>query len=257
MIPEETVTNLLNEPSKTCGDAIDGIFKFVFSPLLKYKIKKDNDLEAYKQQIHQNISNIPSENLVEPPLNIIGPALEASKFYIDSKELRNMFAKLISSSMNIETKDFAHPSFIEIIKQMSPLDAEILTKFVNSNAIPMVKIRFENDLGNGVDFKTHILNNDSEAIDTISLSITNLIRLGIIDVSYMYRFVDKSYYSDFYKHPLYLHYQSLLDDSDFKNHMNDLVLLGALPGHPPNKVKIKEGRADLTPLGHKFISICL
>ncbi len=119
MIPTKPIENILEKPSLTFGNALDGVFKFVFSPILKYQIKKEYELQNYKEQIHNNVSLIPQENLIDPPLNIVGPALEASKFYIDAKEIRSMFAKLISSSMDNRVNNFAHPSFIEIIKQLS------------------------------------------------------------------------------------------------------------------------------------------
>ncbi|WP_415843021.1 Abi-alpha family protein [Staphylococcus aureus] len=42
---------------------------------------------------------------------LLGPALEASKFYISEKTLSNMFAKLIASSMDAQKK-LINPPFI-------------------------------------------------------------------------------------------------------------------------------------------------
>lgn len=38
----------------------------------------------------------------------------------DSKSMSEMFYNLLKSSMDKETKDFVHPAFPQILKQMSP-----------------------------------------------------------------------------------------------------------------------------------------
>lgn len=257
MIPTKPIENVLEKSSLTFGNALDGVFKFVFSPVLKYQIKKEYELQNYKEQIHNNISLIPQENLTEPPLNIAGPALEASKFYIDSEEIRSMFAKLISSSMDNRINNFAHPSFIEIIKQLSILDAQIITKFQNANALPITKLRFEDKFGSGVDFKLHILDNDINKIDLISSSVSNLIRLGIVDVSYSYGFTDKTRYLSFENHPLFLKYKELLNSSEFEKSLINLKNTDNSFNNIPKYARMVNGIISLTPLGQNFIKVCL
>ncbi|WP_267814141.1 Abi-alpha family protein [Staphylococcus aureus] len=57
------------------------------------------------------MSSVPENNLQEPQFSLLGPALEASKFYISEKTLSNMFAKLIASSMD-DRKKLINPPFI-------------------------------------------------------------------------------------------------------------------------------------------------
>ena len=58
----------------------------------KQQIKQKIYLNEYKKQISQKISQIPKENLIEPPIRIVGPAIEASKFFIEETTYREMFA---------------------------------------------------------------------------------------------------------------------------------------------------------------------
>src|SRR5690606_5835122 len=81
---------------------------------------------------------IPEENLIEPPLSIVGPVLDASRYYIEEDDIRLMFSKLIASSMDNRNQTKPHHSFCEIIKQLSPLDAQILKSFGNVNNHPIV-----------------------------------------------------------------------------------------------------------------------
>ena len=47
------------------------------------RAKQHANIEAYKNQLLKEASSINPENLKEPELKILGPALEASKYYID------------------------------------------------------------------------------------------------------------------------------------------------------------------------------
>ena len=59
--------------------------------------------------------------------------MEASKYYFEEKELREMFSKLIVCSLNSSKSNMVHPSFIEIIKQLSSTDAILLKKISEYN----------------------------------------------------------------------------------------------------------------------------
>lgn len=143
------VDNALEEPAREIGDFLGNIFFSVFSPInfpmKKYRIKKEIELRQYEEDIKTELSRVEKQNLIEPKLNIVGPALEASKYYISSTEHRKMFAKLIASSMDKEKTNLVHPAFTEIIKQMSPLDAKLFqTLFKDSKIqIPKIKLRVE------------------------------------------------------------------------------------------------------------------
>ena len=47
------------------------------------------------------------------------PALENAKYCVEEPSLREMFANLISSSLDIEKQDIVHPSFSDILKTMT------------------------------------------------------------------------------------------------------------------------------------------
>ena len=49
----------------------------------------------------------------------------------DSKSMSEMFYNLLKSSMDKKTKDFVHPAFPQILKQMSPQEARFLLDIYN------------------------------------------------------------------------------------------------------------------------------
>ena len=90
------------------------------------RAKNEIDVENLRNSTLQQVATIPPENVQEPPLKILGPALEASKYYIEEEELRSMFAKILASSFDDRKNSIIHPSFVEIIKQLDVTDARIL-----------------------------------------------------------------------------------------------------------------------------------
>src|SRR5690625_2537989 len=92
------------------GQALDDIMTLVGFERLhevaeRKRAKREANIQMYKESIAQKVSAIPEENLQEPPLSIVGPALEASKYYIEEEALREMFSSIISASMNSEKND--------------------------------------------------------------------------------------------------------------------------------------------------------
>ena len=90
------------------------------------KGKQDAAVEQLKNDILKEAASIPPENVQQPNLKILGPSLEASRYYIEEEELRKMFAKIIASSLDNRKNNTIHTSFVEIIKQLDTLDSRIL-----------------------------------------------------------------------------------------------------------------------------------
>jgi len=128
-----------SEPIKTLND----IWYLAFGRLQLFsdqkRAKHEAFLESYKNELVQEISAIPEENLIEPPLSIVGPALEASQYYIEEDSLRSMFAKLVAASMDSSKSNYAHHSFVEIIKNLSSLDAQNMSLFKTEEFHPLAQ----------------------------------------------------------------------------------------------------------------------
>ena len=177
-----------------------------------------NSLNKTRTKLHQKLQNTPPENITQPPVHIAAPALQAACYSADCDELHDMFANLLASAMNIEKQRIVHPSFIEIIKQLSPLEAKILsvTPFINQGSFPMCTIRLQvrgalHPLGEdfrsastGVDlYKNIAIYNSDKSLPPldfmqISSISDNLTRLHIISVSDHW-LSDPNHYEDLLK----------------------------------------------------------
>jgi hypothetical protein len=243
----------LEKPAITFGTAINGLLLTVFAPLIKYNIKKETEIEAYKESILSQVSKIPKEKFIEPPLNIIGPAIEASKFYIDCANLKSMFSKLIASSMNIDTVELTHPSFIDVIKQLSPFDAIVLNELSNSLTHPIISYRLDETVSTSFGIIGFTIIKNLVKIDCINStnfsslpkSIDNLIRLGLIDVSYDSELSPFALYKSVTEH--FYNLVNPIVEKDFltKDEFKDRTL------------KVIHGALDFTNYGQDFINTCI
>lgn len=153
-----------------------------WDPLLE-KIVREN-VEKYAKDIDNELSKIPPENInPEPDISLIGPALEASKYYVAKEKARQMFAKLIAAEMDVTKSDQVHHAFVEIIKQMNPLDARVLSSFENPTTLLYCRFRDKEDPKADQIISDIYISDDFPAYDrNVSLAIGNLSRLGLIDI---------------------------------------------------------------------------
>lgn len=241
--------------AQSVGNTISSIWSIVFGGIDNYaaktNIKRAHHLNQFKSLLDEQVSAVPEEKLVEPPLHIIGPTLEASKYYFESAELRTMFAKLIAASINIDTISKAHPAFVEIIKQLSPLDAKNLLLFKEKSRHPIVEYFFIIKDGHGnTPYKTDVFleNEENQDIELNSTSLSNLSRLGLVFREYRIHLTNEDYYKKYYD---YLEYRALVTLFDTKQN-ESLPYYNQFQG-----IDLTKGVATLSPLGSSFIEICL
>ena len=182
----------LPETEKQTDGALSTVVGF-FNNVVLYPVKKANltfryKLEAFEDDLKEKIKSIPEENLQVPPTMIAGPALEALRYAYDEDELREMYENLLSSAMDSRVATYAHPSYVDTIKQMSPLDARVLRELSNFGQWPVAKIVFiAHEKPNQYIARAFpdlyvpgISTMDNPFL--ISQSIINLSRLGLIDI---------------------------------------------------------------------------
>lgn len=235
--------NLADKPTLNIGTTIADIWYVVFGGISfaaeKRKIKYAHHLQQYRKELEQSVSAIPEAKQIEPSFQITAQALENSKYCVEDKELRTMFTALISNSMNADFSEDVHPSFAEIIKQMSVLDAKIIQKFKASpgNIFPVCDFRREDSQeGYFVLFENVFLKLPDEPISACSQSLSSLSRLGLIQIPNGSYLVSPDEYVQFEQHSLF---ELLKKD------------------YPDSEIVIHKKVAFLTPLGRSFVKVCI
>ena len=221
-LAKDVAGDLIRPTSKSIGDNlglfVDGAMGWLGYWGEKQKIKRNAFLEDYKKKIQSKINAIPTVRLVEPKMRIIGPAIEASKYFIEEEDCREMFAKLIASSCDSETADMVHPSFPGIIQQLSPKDARFLQIFTYNATYPAVTINEKHSDGKItpyphvlIDFKNIPITYDETQELDITKSIESLRRFEIIKLNR--EIIELNYdYNQFERHWYYVIIQKGLEE---------------------------------------------
>ncbi|MCI8388951.1 MAG: DUF4393 domain-containing protein [Clostridiales bacterium] len=199
---DTAISNLSAPVTKSAGETLNDLFYLVFGGINhladKKRIKKRLRLEQYEKKLVDKAQAIPSECRVEPDLQIAGQALQKSIFCIEHEELQEMFANLIAASMDSRKNNSLHPSYSEIISQLSPLDARLILHIKKQKSIPIANISQQLDKGYLTYLQNVYYSNEFPDMYNQSISLTFLNSIGLIKISFLEKYVDDEAY-EFYK----------------------------------------------------------
>ena len=191
------------------------------------------------KRVSEKLSDIAEQDIKTPPTNIAGPAVEALKYTGHNENLRELYASLLAMSMNKNTSDKAHPSFVEVIKNLSTSEALILQQFIGKDIFPKVDIQETVEDGKGdinrfINFTLFHRVDTRINVNNIPTFIDNLQRLGVVEV------LRDEYLSDEKK------YEALKNDSSITSLVQSIESRG-------NIVNFRKGVIRLTSFGKDFV----
>ena len=150
----------------------------------------DNDFVA---DLASKIDNIPDDDLELPKRSVARRALEGLDDAADEPNLREMYLELLARAFDSKFSDLAHPSFVEIIKQLTAAEATYLRQYLTTDLddenLPIAQLNIVHRPGIAHDtYLTHLLPLTNEHGPTVDRSIAayvdNWTRLGLIEVTY-------------------------------------------------------------------------
>jgi hypothetical protein len=244
---DNALQNLTDAPTKNIGQTFSDIWYLALGGISqaaeKKRIQYAADLEKYRKELTESIDAIPPDKKLDPSIQITAQALENSKYCISSDALRKMFVNLISGTMNASREPLVHPSFPEMIKQMDDTDARILMELKQYGNSPIVNYqeRFRDNGNHNILFQNaYISKKFNLSMKKCSRSLSLLERMGLIKLSYMECFTDKSSYEQFKLCSLYHSLEVQIINRNRKSDLN-----------------IEKGVCYITPLGRDFIDLCV
>lgn len=146
-----------------------------FAGIDKWILNKEYSVEETKRLLAAKLDKIDPEKIVEPEPYVAVPAIQAISYTMNSNELRNLYANLLAKSMITDTKETVHPSFVEIIKQMSPIDARVFQLIMDTRLRPVINLTRKSSNGNTL-IQSHCSWITSFSIKQCATSIDNLLR---------------------------------------------------------------------------------
>lgn len=285
----KTTMQAIEPPAKELGTQLTSLINLIFTPIQVAQIYHDAWIEDFKRRINLKYQEIPSEHIQEPPLNIIGPAIEASKYHISTEEMREMFANLLAHACDKRMVSAMHPSFVTLLTQISPVEASILSDFRPKQEFKMgmsTTVKENNQIisdnktelsGTGIfsfperiqpvvnyylkngDHRflvlANVIQSDIATNEEVSSAITNLIRLGLIEVDFHAKMSDKTAYDYFSENDLY---QVLQKDVQPGNQVFWRTIRGNMVvGGEYKEIEIEKGIVRLTQFGYDFTKACI
>lgn len=182
------ITETFPEPTKEVNKALTTIGKVINAALVTIKPfiwSFEMIGEWLDKKLPEKLQSVPPENIITPPINIAGPTIEAMRFTGENDILREMYANLLAKSMDKRTVSEVHPRFVEVIKNLTPLESKILNYFSNIENPYINKYTFQEY---GVPSNWYYLSHKNVALTSIfdgvedsdlNISIDNLCHLGI------------------------------------------------------------------------------
>lgn len=160
--------------------------------------------------------NVPAHRVCSPSLEITIPAIEAMRY----SPLRREIAALIASTMDRENADQAHPSFLNILRQLTEDEIRILAAFPSGGRLlPLGNLWRNHADGSTESVHRNIvpasLANLCKSSKRIPQYIDNLCRLQLLHEPSGLKIKDARIYSNLMRQGFVL---ELLKDKDLRRH---------------------------------------
>jgi len=200
--------------------------------------------EFVHERVARKLENVPPDEIQPPKPHVGVPAIEALRYTGSEPQLADLYANLLATSMDQKTAYSAHPSFVDIIKNMSPDEARMM-KFLSSRwHYPIINIKLVSSADRSYQvIHRHLtllgIEAECEHPALCPNYMDNLERLGLVSILPGVRFKDPS------------HYKSIEEHEEIKKIMESL---GKIEGQ---RAEIEKLRLDVTDLGKQFIRVCV
>lgn len=188
--------------------------KLALSGWERWLINGEESLRLTAEAIKEKAKTIPEDKLVEPEPYVAIPAIQQITYCQNSEVLRDLYASLITASMNVDTKWKVHPSYVDIIKQLNPDEARYIKELgYDINQIhPLIDVHYyPNNSNSYIPLMTNFTItkiNILEYPQSICSYIDNLERLKIIEIPPTVHIADENKYKGTENHPIVTQFQN-------------------------------------------------
>lgn len=256
---DEPVKAVLNPGANQIGTLFGDLLAMATSKIHfsaeKMRLQQAHDLETFKKSLSDKLNAKPKECLVEPRMQVVGPAVENAKYCMDEPKIREMFQNLLANAADERYQSKVHPSFSAIIAQMSPLDAENLSLFRKKEVYPIARYKFNLSGGGEYVSFTHcfLVNSKMKTADELELqaaSLSSLERQGLIEIIYGQLLLDKTVYEPFENTEIMQRSRITLSIYQAMENVN------TPDDMRHTSVTQQNGIVKLTPFGKEFTQVC-
>lgn len=243
--------DVIQPAAQEVGKALQTVAKTVhiaLAPVSALVWGYDQIKDFVSSKVAERLKNIPPENIVTPKPNIAGPALESLRYTGHEDSLSDLYANLLAASMDKATAAGAHPAFVEIIRQLTPDEAKLVSLFLREIPFPLLTVRWDyKEQTEGKRGGKDVLVNFSllgemagcEFNHLVPAYIDNLCRLGLAEIPPMWTYTSPGVYD-----PL-------------EKSQTVMALKEQIEQNPELVANIERGGLRITQLGKQFAHICV
>lgn len=247
LIPEETKKDIYDdaikltmvETGKTIA-LLPRVIRNAFSKVEMWCLNREFEVEKFKLELQKELERKKIENIVEADPAIFIPSAQAISYNWHKEEIKNLYMNLMVSDMDKELKEYVHPSFSELIKQMDSIDVKVFTQIYSrlTNAIPVCSLnkKSSSEIG-GICILEYLLSDGFYNISSeekIIKSLNNLERLKLIDITMTESFTNEA------------NYIPIVNGNCIKKYMEEYG----------EKLDIDKGVIKCTKYGEDFYNVC-
>ena len=239
---DNAIKNVTDLPTQGIGQTLSDCWFLAFGGISqaaeKKRVKYAKDLEKFKKELEDSLETVPEQRRKEPTTQMVLKTLDEAKYCVEEEDLRQLFVTLLTSAT--DSGKNVHPSFAQIIGQMSSNDAKLLQCFNGNNEQPICNIKcYLNKEKTSYDIvvRNIFLSGSSEMMpNEKNISISSLQHLGLIEMSFTEYFSNEDIYTPF---------------------LNSNMFLSAKKKYSMYEIALEKGVAKLSPLGELFVSCCI
>ena len=242
--------DLVQPAARQVGQALETAARCIhiaMAPISALVWSYDSLKDFLSTRVAAKLQNVPPERIQSPPPNVVGPALEALRYTGHQEPLSELFANLLATSLDADTCEHAHPSFVDIIKNLSPDEARIIRVFASRTIHPVIDVRIHLKDAQGYDVRVRNFSFIGREAECEHPKLTpsylgNLARLGLIDLPDKAMGVPRLTGDELYA--------ELEADSEIDE-------IRAEAAHDETRLVIVKGICELTDFGEQFCNACV
>lgn len=197
-----------------------------------------------REKVASKLDNVPPEEVQQPKAHVAVPAIEALRYTGEESDLAELYANLLATSMDKATAYRAHPSFVDMIKNMCPDEARIMKFLASGASQPLINLRMNLKEGGGfVLTHRHLsligLKASCEHPPLTANYLDNLERLGLVEIQKTQRIKADEPYTEIEEYP---QVKKIIEE---------------LKARDTHTLEIDRIKLDLTDLGKQFVRTCV
>lgn len=220
-------------------DTVLGLGNTVLWPITWANERSRVYLEKNLQDYRKRLEQLPEENVISVTPEIGVPIAEKLAYVRDEK-LADLYVTLLAKASDVDTVSQAHPSFVNVINNLSPDDAQLLEFFVNNDDMEFVTAKWHNPVVYSIAEDLLIAPKLLSGLtfpQNVPAYISNLAGLGLVSIHR-----DRTVYeSDVY---------AILEEHWSAKFPKDLA------PEPDRELMFEGGTISITKFGSQFIAAC-